>query len=164
MPTTELDTRFSEPGAAATTWEEAARVLDDAELFWITTVRAGGRPHQSPLVAIWHGGALYFCTGANEQKAHNLRAHPEVILTTGCNTWNRGLDIVVEGAAVRVTDDALLGQLAAAWATKWDGRWQYEVRDGAFHHEGGAALVFSVTPAKVLAFGKGSFTHTRHTF
>jgi general stress protein 26 len=164
MPRTEIDTRFSEPGAAPTTWDEAARILDDAQLFWITTVRADGRPHQSPLVAVRHGGALYFCTGADEQKARNLGANAAVILTTGCNTWDRGLDVVVEGEAVRVTDDALLRELAAAWATKWDGSWQYDVRDGAFHHESGAALVFSVTPAKVLAFGKGSFTHTRHTF
>ena len=31
--------------------------------------------------------------------------------------------------------------------------------------DGGSALVFTVTPTKVLAFGKGSaFTHTRHVF
>jgi hypothetical protein len=38
------------------------------------------------------------------------------------------------------------------------------VRDGAFEHEAGTALVFSVAPAKVLAFGKGAFTHTRYRF
>jgi hypothetical protein len=27
---------------------------------------------------------------------------------------------------------------------------------------GGPALVFAVDPAKVLAFGKGTFSHTRH--
>jgi hypothetical protein len=55
-----------------------------------------------------------------------------------------------------------LKRLAAAWRTKWDGRWRYEAHDGRFHHEGGEALVFSVAPTKVLAFGKGTFTHTRH--
>jgi general stress protein 26 len=163
-PTTELDTRFSAPDAVATTWDETRRALARAELFWITTVRADGRPHQSPLVAVWLDDVVYFCTGATEQKAHNLRANPAVILTTGCNTWDHGLDVVVEGEAVRVTADAQLQRLAAVWATKWDGRWQYEVRDGAFHHDQGAALVFGVAPAKVLAFGKGSFTHTRHIF
>jgi hypothetical protein len=88
-----------------------------------------------------------------------------VILTTGCNTWERGLDVVVEGAAERVTDDALLRRLATAWAGKWDGRWRYEARDGAFHHpDGGVALVFQVAPSKVLAFGKGEFSHTRYRF
>jgi hypothetical protein len=117
------------------------------------------------LVGVWLDGAMYFCTGDAEQKALNLRRNAHVILTTGCNHWDEGLDVVVEGDAVRVTDDALLRRLAAAWAVKWDGRWLWEVRDGAFHHrDGGAAPVYSVTPAKILAFGKGGFSHTRHRF
>ena len=164
-PVTTLDTRFSQPDASATPWAQTVRALEGAELFWITTVRADGRPHVTPLVAVWLDGAAYFTTGAGEQKAVNLASNPQVILTTGCNTWDRGLDVVLEGAAERVTDDALLRRLAAAWAGKWDGRWRYEARDGAFHHPGGgAALVFEVVPSKVLAFGKGEFSHTRYRF
>jgi len=163
-PVTELDARFSEPGAIATEWAETRRALETAEMFWICTVRADGRPHVTPLVAVWLDGALHFSTGAGEQKAVNLRSNPHVILTTGCSRWDEGLDVVVEGDAVQVTDDGVLERLAAAWATKWDGRWQFEARDGAFHHPSGEALVFSVRPAKILAFGKGSFTHTRHLF
>ena len=44
-PVTTLDQRFSAPDAAATGWDETRRVLEAAELFWITTVRADGRPH-----------------------------------------------------------------------------------------------------------------------
>jgi general stress protein 26 len=164
-PVTALDTRFSDPGTAATSWDETRRALGSAELFWITTVRAGGRPHVTPLVAVWLDDAIYFSTGATEQKALNLRGNPHVILTTGCNNWDTGLDIVVEGDAVQLTDDTLLQPLAEAWATKWDGRWQYEVRNGRFQHSGGgAALVFSVTPSKILAFAKGTFGHTTHRF
>ena len=163
-PTTTLDDRFSDPGTAATPWDDAVRTLEAAELFWITTVRADGRPHMSPLVAVWLDGALHFCTGAAEQKAVNLRAKPHVVLTTGCNHWDRGLDVVFEGDAIQTTDDMTLKRLADAWRTKWDGRWQFEAREGSFHHEVGAALVFSVAPTKVLAFGKGTFTHTRHRF
>jgi general stress protein 26 len=163
-PTTELDPRFSAPDATPTSWADTVDVLERAQLFWITTVRADGRPHQSPLVAVWLDDALHFSTGATEQKARNLRANPSVILTTGCNSWDHGLDVVVEGDAVRVTDDARLQRLADAWAKKWDGSWQFEPRDGAFHHDQGEALVFSVVPTKVLAFGKGAFSHTRHKF
>jgi nitroimidazol reductase NimA-like FMN-containing flavoprotein (pyridoxamine 5'-phosphate oxidase superfamily) len=165
-PVTALDTRFSDPGAAPTSWADTVRALERAELFWVTTVRADGRPHSSPLVAVWLDGALHFCTGATEQKAANLRANAHVILTTGCNEWDRGLDVVVEGRAVPVTDDGMLHRLAEAWRSKWDGRWHFEARDGQFVHDGGAgtALVFAVAPAKVLAFGKGTFTHTRHAF
>jgi general stress protein 26 len=163
-PTTDLDTRFSDPNTSPTSWEGAQRELEAAELFWITTVRSDGRPHVSPLVAVWLDGALHFSTGAAEQKAVNLRANPHVILTTGCNQWDRGLDVVVEGDAVRITDEGALQRLADAWRAKWDGRWQFEVGAGIFRHEAGVALVYSVAPAKVLAFGKGTFTHSRHRF
>ena len=155
---TTLDTRFSDPDAVATSWEETRRVLERADLFWISTVRADGRPHVTPLVAIWLEDAIHFATGPQEQKAVNIRTNRHVILTTGCNQWEEGLDVVVEGEAVQITDEDLLRRLAAAWATKWDGRWHYEVHDRAFRHEGGtgAVLVFSITPTKVLVFAKGT--------
>ncbi len=164
-PVTKIDPRFSDPDAVATEWDETGRVLETAELFWISTVRADGRPHVTPLVAVWLDGAIYFTTGATEQKALNLRGNPHVILMTGCNHWNAGLDVVVEGDAVPLTDDDVLERLASAWATKWDGRWQYEGRNGGLHHKnGGMALVFEVKPTKILAFAKGTFSHTRHQF
>jgi nitroimidazol reductase NimA-like FMN-containing flavoprotein (pyridoxamine 5'-phosphate oxidase superfamily) len=164
-PVTTIDPRFSDPNAAATPWEETRAVLETAELFWISTIRADGRPHVTPLVAVWVDGAIYFCTSATEQKVLNLRGNPHVILTTGCNTWDRGLDVVVEGDAVQLTDNDMLERLAEAWTRKWDGRWQYKVRNGVFHHEGSdTAPVFSVTPTKILAFAKGTFSHTRHRF
>ena len=165
-PRTELDPRFSDPDAVATEWEETRRALEAAELFWISTVRADGRPHVTPLVAVWVDDAIYFATGPDEQKAVNLRTNRNVILTTGCNDWERGVDIVVEGEANPVTDETLLERLAEAWATKWDGRWQYEVHDNGFRHEAGSGpvIVFSVRPAKVFAFAKGTFAQTRHRF
>jgi general stress protein 26 len=166
IPVTTLDQRFSDPDAAATEWDRTRRVLAEAELFWVTTVRADGRPHMTPLVAIWADGALHFCTGGSEQKAVNLRGNRHVILSTGCNTWDQGLDVVVEGDAVQVTDDDVLRRLATAWAAKWHGQWQYQVRDGFFYDAGSTdpVLVFAVTPAKVLAFAKGTFSHTTHRF
>ena len=165
-PDTTLDQRFSAPNAGAASWEETRRVLEEAQLSWICTVRADGRPHLTPLVAVWLDGALYFCTGAGEQKAVNLRGNPHVLLLTGCHRWDEGLDVVAEGDAVQVTDDALLTRLAEAWAGKWDGQWQFQVRDGSFQDSdgGGTALVFEVRPAKVLAFAKGRFGQTRHSF
>jgi nitroimidazol reductase NimA-like FMN-containing flavoprotein (pyridoxamine 5'-phosphate oxidase superfamily) len=165
-PVTELDTRFSDPEAVATDWEETRRALEEAELSWISTVRADGRPHVTPLVPVWLDDAVHFCTGPEEQKAVNLRTNRNVILTTGCNGWEQGLDVVVEGEAAQVTDESVLERLAEAWKLKWDGRWHFAVEGGAFRHEddGGRALVFSVQPTKVLAFAKGTFSQTRHRF
>ncbi len=104
QPVTELDARFSDPAAVATDWDQTRRALEDAELFWIATVRADGRPHLTPLVAVWLDDAIYFATGFDEQKAVNLRTNQNVILMTGCNEWERGLDVVVEGEAVQVIE------------------------------------------------------------
>ena len=166
QPVSELDERFSDPGASATPWAEVRQALDSAETSWVTTVRSDGRPHVTPLVTVWLDDALYFCTGPAEQKAVNLRTNQNVVLTTGCNTWNKGLDVVVEGTAERVTDTEKLARLAQAWRTKWDGRWHFDVGDGAFQHEGGTdeAFVFEVAPTKVLSFAKETFAATRHTF
>ena len=163
-PRTELDTRFSEPGAQPTSWNDTLAAIERAELFWISTVRHDGRPHVTPLVAVWLDDALHFSTGAGEQKALNLAANSHVALTTGVNDWQSGLDVVVEGEALRVTDAEQLHRLAAAWAQKWDGRWRYTVGENGFRHDVGTALVFAVRPAKVLAFTKGGFSHTRHRF
>jgi general stress protein 26 len=133
-PVTTLDPRYSDPDAVATGWDETRRVLEEAQVFWISTVRSDGRPHVTPCAAVWREGILYFDTGVTQQKAINLRANPHVVLTTGCNHWDRGLDVVVEGAAVRVTDNDLLRRLAEVWATRWDGIFQFVARDGYFRH------------------------------
>ena len=119
---------------------------------------------------MWHAGALHFSTADTEQKAVNLRANPHVTLTTGCNHWEEGLDVVVEGDAIRISDQDTLESLASVWATRWDGRWKYLVRDGCFYqydeHEvlPDSIFVFKVSPIKVFAFAKGHFSHTRYQF
>jgi general stress protein 26 len=165
-PVTALDQRYSGEAARASSWEETLEVIENAELFWISTVRADGRPHVTPVVAVWLDGALHFSTGYEEQKGVNLAGNPHVVLTTGCNRWNVGLDVVIEGDAVRVTDDAQLRRLAEAWKTKWEGSWQFEVLEGGFRNQaGGLGVVFAVRPAKVFAHAKGEpFGATTHRF
>ena len=42
--------------------EETRRVLEIAEVFWLSTVRADGRPHVTPVAAAWLDGILRFQT------------------------------------------------------------------------------------------------------
>ncbi len=166
-PVTTFDQEYSDPAATATGWEDTRKVLETAELFWLSTVRADGRPHVTPVVAAWAEEAIWFSTGAEEQKFANLRANPHVVLTTGCNRWDQGLDVVVEGDAVQVTDDTVLARVAKAFTAKWDGRWQFAARGGCFRGADGSgeAMVFSVAPVKVFAHDKGDpFGATRHLF
>ena len=93
----------------------------------------------------------------------NLESNQHVAVTAGplgAGGWASGKDIVLEGVAERVTDDADLRELADAWETKYDGDWRWEVRDGGFieltdsgDNSGHGAQVFRVAPAKVMVFG-----------
>jgi hypothetical protein len=163
-PTTSIDTRFSDEGAAATPWPAAEASLHDAELYWLTTIRVDGRPHVTPLFGVWHGAAWHFCTGPDEQKARNLAQDQRCLVTTGCNHLGDGLDLVIEGRAERVTVDEQLERLAAAYVTKYGPDWQFEVRDGAFRHEAGVAHVFRVRPDVAFGFAKAPYSQTRWTF
>jgi len=164
-PIAELDARFSSEGATPTQWTEARQLLEAAEVFWVSTVRPDGRPHVTPLIAVWLDEALYFCTGPTERKNKNLARNPHCILTTGCNAFDEGLDLVVEGDAVRVSDEARLRRLAEEYESKYGSDWHFDVRDGAFAHEGGVALVYQVAPVKAFGFRKGDeFSQTRWRF
>jgi general stress protein 26 len=138
-------------------------VLARAEMFWLSTVRRDGRPHVTPLPAIWSDGALHFSTGVQEQKAVNLRSEPRCVLTTGTDRLHSGLDVVVEGTAERVTDTPQLHRLARLWDSRLG--WKFEVAGDQFRlPEGPVAQVFAVAPGKVLAFGKDPYTQTRYRF
>jgi general stress protein 26 len=162
-PTVELHEGFSQPDATARPWAEVVEVLSKSEMFWLSTVRRDGRPHVTPLPAIWLGGTLHFCAGSAEQKVKNLESNPNCVLTTGTNQLLSGLDVVVEGTANRVTDKARLQELAAIWKSKLD--WDFEVGDEEFRDlDGRHGLVFGVSPTKILSFGKGVYSQTRYTF
>ena len=165
-PTTELEPRFSSDGAIATPWSVARDQLDRAKAYWLSTVRPDGRPHVTTIAAVWLDDALFFTTGVEERKAKNLARNTNVVVTTGTDAFE-GLDVVLEGEAVRVTDQATLERLAAAYLPKYDRIFVHEARDGELYAEGGQdrVLAFEVRATKAFGFGKGgSFSQTRYRF
>jgi nitroimidazol reductase NimA-like FMN-containing flavoprotein (pyridoxamine 5'-phosphate oxidase superfamily) len=169
----EIDPRYGDASVTPPPWSAIEGLLADAQLYWIITVRADGRPHAVPLVGVWQDGAFAFCTGADEQKKRNLDGNPQVAVTTGttgAGGWSSGQEVVVEGTAVRVTDPEALQALADAWFAKYGEDWKFEVRGQEFVEvsasgggTGGGAWVYRVRPAKVLAFG-GAHGQTRYRF
>jgi general stress protein 26 len=159
-----IDQRFSDPEAGPTDWSDAKQALESAELYWLTTVRADGRPHVTPLIGVEHDGAMHFCTGLREQKAHNLEHNDRVALTTGTNTWAQGLDVVLEGSAVRVVDQDALQRVADAYVAKYGEVWRFEVGNGAFGSGEREAAVFRIEADKVLAFAKDPHAQTTFRF
>jgi pyridoxine/pyridoxamine 5'-phosphate oxidase len=166
-PMTTIDAQFSSPGATPTPWAEARRHLEQAQVYWLATVRPDGRPHVTTLLAVWLDDAMFFCTGASERKAKNLVSNAQCSLTTGNNTLHEeGLDLVVEGDAVQVRDTAKLQRMADAYVAKYGEDWRFTVRDGAVEgNHDNVALVFEVAPTTVFGFGKGAvFSQTRWRF
>jgi nitroimidazol reductase NimA-like FMN-containing flavoprotein (pyridoxamine 5'-phosphate oxidase superfamily) len=172
-PTAQLAPRFSSPEAKPVAWPEARRRLEEAEIYWLSTVRPDGRPHVTPLIAAWVDEALYFCTGDDERKNKNIERNPQVVLTTGCNKLHEGFDVVIEGDAVRISDEAALQRVADAYFSKYGEEWRFSVHDGAFYHDTGSireadtggALVYEVRPRTAFGFGKGEpYSQTRWRF
>lgn len=122
----ELDLRFSSEDASPVAWNDASEQLAKAEVYWLSTVRPDGRPHVTPLLAIWRDEAMYFCTGPSERKARNLEQNQHCVITTGCDALGEGYDVVVEGAAAPITDDAKLQDLADAYESKYGKDWHFE--------------------------------------
>jgi general stress protein 26 len=173
MTTGTIDPRYGHAAATPPPWADVERLLADAQLYWIVTVRTDGRPHAVPLVGVWHDGVFAFCTGSDEQKRRNLGANHHVAVTTGTtgtNGWDSGRDVVVEGSAARVTDPEQLQRLAEAWFAKYGEDWHFEVRGQEFIElsdsgggtEGGA-WVYTVAPHKVIVFG-GEHGQTTYRF
>jgi uncharacterized pyridoxamine 5'-phosphate oxidase family protein len=167
-PVAELDARFSSDGASPTGWAQARANLRDTQVYWLSTVRPGGVPHVTPLLGIWLDEAFYFCTGSTERKAKNLEQNPHCVLTAGHNRLDDGLDLVVEGEAATVDNDAELRSVADTYESKYGphltapkGTW-FGLGDAI---RGGDALVYRVAPSTAFGFGKGQqFSQTRWRF
>jgi hypothetical protein len=68
--------------------------------FFVATVRPNGRPHSAGVGAVWVDDALYFTSGPGTLKSRNLALNPACSVSVRL----RGIDLVLEGEAHRVTD------------------------------------------------------------
>ena len=105
-------------------WSRALAPLEGGSLSeaaaFLGTVRPDGRPHSARIGAAWHDGHVYFQTGLQSRKARNLEANPACTLSTSL----KGIDLVFEGVAERVTDSETLEAVAGVWR---EGGWAADV-------------------------------------
>ena len=158
---------FSGTEANVRPWAYTVDALRRSQKFTLCTVRADGRPHATPLLAIWVAGGMCFNTGAAEQKAKNLAGNPACIFTTGTPNLV-GEDYVIEGIASVVTDPVRLDALASAFEQAYG--WHVTSEDGTWHAmpdsiRSGDTQTYFVRPRIVFAFGNGEpFSETRYHF
>ena len=95
---------------------------------FIATTRPDGRPHLAGVGALWDSGTVYVVSGAGTRKSRNLAQNPSCAISMSLE----GIDLVVEGVAVRVTDDATLQRIAKRYGEQG---WPAVVKDGAFTYD-----------------------------
>ncbi len=112
--------------------EAAAKTTEgDPEVhktYSLSTVRPDGRPHLAGVGALWVDGKFHFTSGTGTRKSRNLGANPNCALSMALP----GLDLVVEGRAAKVTDQATLERLAQRYAAQG---WPARAADGALTAE-----------------------------
>jgi general stress protein 26 len=104
-------------GDAPIPWSRAVDQLEDVAAkrsCWLATLRPDGRPHIAAVGALWVDGKFYFTSGAGTRKSRNLAENPNCTISVSLPT----LDLVVEGTASRVTDQATLQDMAERYAAQ----------------------------------------------
>ena len=114
-------------GAGELAWEEVRDALVAAlprmeTAAFLGTVRPDGRPHSAGIGPLWRDGEVFFVSGPGTRKSRNLAANPACTLSVRTASG----DVVLEGAAGRVTDPAVLEPVAAGyrevgWPARVDG-------------------------------------------
>lgn len=116
-------------GHAAIPWSRALKQLAaNIGTYWLATARPDGQPHLTAVGALWVDGKVYFTSGARTRKSRDIAANPRCVVSISL----KDLDVVIEGKAKNVTDDATLKRLAKLYAAQG---WPATVKDGAFMHE-----------------------------
>ncbi|MFE0025353.1 pyridoxamine 5'-phosphate oxidase family protein [Amycolatopsis sp. NPDC059021] len=111
-------TNLDRYGSAELPWSRPRDVLVDdtpkADLtFFLATARPDGRPHSAGVGALWLDDALYFTSGPGTRKSRNLAANPACSVSVRL----RGIDLVLDGEAERITDPSTLERAAAVYRT-----------------------------------------------
>jgi len=147
-------TKLTHDPEPALDWNTMFEAFGAGHSYWFATVDRTGRPHVRPVLAVVADGQVFTSSSPQARKAQNLRGEPRCSLTLGAT----GMDVVLEGVAARVDDDATLQRVAAAYDAKYG--WPVTIVDGAFDAPYGAPTagpppyeVLEIRPDRVYAFG-----------
>jgi hypothetical protein len=108
-------------------WSRALKQLESSQpgTFWLSTTKPDGSPHVAGTGALWVDGKVYFVSGARTRKSRNLATNPSCVFSVSLT----GIDLVIEGTAMRVADRPTLLRLAKRYA---DQGWPASLSGAAF--------------------------------
>ncbi len=158
-------------GAKPLLWSRALKQLAAGApggSYWLATTNPDGRPHVAAVGALWVDGKIYFTSSIRTRKGRNLAARPDCV----CSVSLTGIDIVLEGTAIRISDRPTLLRLAKRYAEQG---WPARVSGDAFTAEYSApsagpppwnlyvlrpAIAFGVATAEPFGATRWSFRPT----
>jgi pyridoxine/pyridoxamine 5'-phosphate oxidase len=118
---------------------------------FLATTRPDGRPHLAGVGALWDEGKVYVVSGPGTRKSRNLAENPTCSVSMSLSE----MDLVIEGRAERVIDDATLRRLAKRYA---GAGWPARVENQAFTYDYSAPsagpppwYLYEITPRSIFA-------------
>ena len=97
-------------------WTWATDRLSKAHNYFLSTVRADGRPHVMPVWGIWLDNMFYFSTGRHSRKSENLSQNPSCTICPE-DAWTA---VVLEGTAEEVRRGSQRRRFLVAYKKKYD--------------------------------------------
>jgi pyridoxine/pyridoxamine 5'-phosphate oxidase len=135
----------SEAGTLA--WSDVQDQLAAARNYWVATTRPDGRPHVMPVWGLWWNEAFCFSSDPKSRKGRNLATNPAVVvhLESGDEA------VILEGAAERITDPAILTE----FAERYDAKYQFrpDISDPSF-------AFYRVRPRVAFAWREADFPNS----
>jgi hypothetical protein len=120
---------------------------------WLATINLDGSPHVVPVGVVRDNGSWYFTSGPAARKSRNLARDARCVLSVATDPF----DLVIEGAAERVTSAGELTSVADAFVRNG---WPCQVEGEAVTAEYSAPSagpppwhVYRVQSSTVFAFG-----------
>ena len=113
---------------ALTQLEALAHEEGSGRTCWLATAALDGSPHLAAVGALWMDDQFYFTSGPRTRKSRNLAANAKCAVSISLND----IDVVVEGAARKVTDMRTLERVANRYASQG---WPARARGGAITAE-----------------------------
>ena len=125
MNTTNLDIYGHPPIPWSRAEKQLSAVGGPEVTHFLATVRPDGRPHVAGIGALWTDGKFYIVSGLGTRKSRNLAEQPACVISVKLPD----IDLVVEGSAWKVTDDATLARVVKLYNAAG---WPATVENGAF--------------------------------
>jgi hypothetical protein len=146
--------KSAEEGAGLFDWQWVSKRMEQSRNYWVSTTRADGRPHATPVWGVWLEDVFYFGIGPNSVKGRNLAANPNIVvhLESGDEV------VILEGVVHKESDRGMLSRLAVRYNSKY--------KQDILPEDGSGDPLYALRPATAMAWLETDFpgTATRWRF